>query len=415
MSDLAQLRPRLHSVGITGTNGKTTTTSMVAAIVAAAGEVSARATTLGTWVDDEQLSEDVSLDAFREVAREAIRRGARTLAVETTSKSLAAGFARAWPADVAVFTNLTRDHLDAHGTPEAYLAAKAQLFMTVPPGGAVVWNLGDPCSALLDGLVSPEVRRFGWVVGEVHPECAGLPLHLSASGVRARVGGTRFDVRGSSGCEALSGTFETPSVGAVHVQNALSAALATAALGYPAEAIWRGVGAFRGVPGRFEIVGQAPVVVVDYAHTPDALERTLAEARALLDERAGRVLCVFGCGGERDRGKRPQMGRIADAHADVVILTSDNPRGEDPGRILDDIESELPAGPRGAHWAREPDRRAAIQRAIEGAAPGDVVVIAGRGHERKLLLAGGAVNFSDAQVAREALASAASAAGGAPM
>jgi UDP-N-acetylmuramoyl-L-alanyl-D-glutamate--2,6-diaminopimelate ligase len=402
-SGLELLRPRLRSVGITGTNGKTTTTSMVAAIVAAAGETSARATTLGTWVGDQQLSDDVSMAAFRQLVGAAVEQGVGTIAVETTSKALAAGFARHWPADVAVFTNLTRDHLDVHGSPEAYLAAKAQLFMNVAPAGTVVWNLGDPCSALLDELVPPGVRRLGWAVGSVHPDCAALPLHLQASNVCAGTDGTRFDVWAGPDVHALAGPLQLTAVGAVHAENALAAALATTALGYEASAIRGGLRAFRGVPGRFDVVAERPLVVVDYAHTPDALARTLSEARGLLGGGGGRLICVFGCGGDRDQGKRPAMGRIASEHADVVIATSDNPRDEDPERILSAIESGREPGVGRAEWLRQVDRRVAIHQAIAGARPPDVVVIAGRGHEAQQLLASGPVTFSDRDVAREAI------------
>ncbi|MBK6576741.1 MAG: UDP-N-acetylmuramoyl-L-alanyl-D-glutamate--2,6-diaminopimelate ligase [Sandaracinaceae bacterium] len=406
---LTLLRPRLRSVGVTGTNGKSSTTSMIAAIVAAAGETSARATTLGTWVGERQVSGSVSMASFQELAQEAVAEGVRTIAVETTSKALAAGFARLWPADVAVFTNLTRDHLDLHGSPEGYLAAKAQLFMTVPPGGTVVWNLGDPCSALLNDVVPAGVRRFGWVVGDVHPDCAELPLHLRGERVQVAVHGTRFDVSfgpdaaSAPALEALAGPFQLGVVGAVHAENALAAALATAALGYEASAIRSGLRAFRGVPGRFDVVAERPLVVVDYAHTPDALARTLAEARGLLGEAGGRLVCVFGCGGDRDQGKRPEMGRIASELADVVIATSDNPRGEDPERILDAIESGRASGSGRAEWLRLVDRRAAIRQAIGSAHAADVVVIAGRGHEAQQLLASGPVTFSDRDVAREAI------------
>jgi len=408
-SRLALLRPRLRSVGVTGTNGKTTTTSMLADIVASAGETSARATTLGTWVGERQLGSGVSMTSFQELAERAVAEGVRTVAVETTSKALAAGFARVWPADVAVFTNLTRDHLDLHGSPEAYLAAKAQLFMTVPPGGAVVWNLADPCSALLDAVVPAGVRRLGWVVGDVHPDCVALPLHLRAQDVHVSVQGTRCAVAlgpagdGDPSLEALAGPLRLRAVGAVHVQNALGAALAAMALGYPADAIHGGLGTFRGVPGRFDVVAEHPLVVVDYAHSPDALARTLSEARALVAGEGGRLVCVFGCGGDRDQGKRPEMGRIADEQADVVIVTSDNPRSEDPERILDAIESGCEPAQRRAEWQRQADRRTAIRLAIASAGPTDVVVIAGRGHEEQQLLATGPVTFSDRDVAREAL------------
>jgi UDP-N-acetylmuramoyl-L-alanyl-D-glutamate--2,6-diaminopimelate ligase len=346
------------------------------------------------------------MEAFRLTVAEAVRQQTRTLAVETTSKALSEGFARRWPADVAVFTNLTRDHLDVHGSPEAYLAAKAQLFMTVPSDGVVVWNLADPCSALLNEVVPPQVRRLGYVVGDVHPDCASLPRDLWASGASTTIDETPFELSASpalAGLAGLAGPQRLSVVGAVHVQNALAAALATAALGYDAHAITRGLTEFTGVPGRFEVVASHPTVVVDYAHTPDALARTLTEARHLARAQGGQLCCVLGCGGGRDQGKRPEMGRVADELADDVIVTTDNPRSEDPAAILDAIESGVRSTERHAVWRREPDRRAAIHAAIACAAPADLVVIAGRGHETQQLFATGPVPFCDRSVAREAL------------
>ncbi|MEO8552507.1 MAG: cyanophycin synthetase, partial [Kofleriaceae bacterium] len=182
--------------------------------------------------------------------------------------------------------------------------------------------------------------------------------------------------------------------GAVHAQNALAAALAAHALGYAGDAIRRGLAAFVGVPGRFEVVARAPLVIVDYAHTPDGLAGTLATARAL----GARVICVFGCGGNRDRGKRPEMGAVADGAADTVVLTTDNPRHEDPEAIAAEILTGAPA-PR-ARWIVELDRARAIELALALARPADIVVIAGKGHERVQEIAGAALPFSDADVVR---------------
>ena len=185
-------------------------------------------------------------------------------------------------------------------------------------------------------------------------------------------------------------------VGGVHAQNALAAALAAHALGYPADAIGRGLATFAGVPGRFEVVARAPLVIVDYAHTPDGLIGTLATARELAPD--GRVVCVFGCGGNRDRGKRPQMGAIADAAADVVVLTTDNPRHEDPRAIAAEILAGVTTAR--ARWIVELDRARAIEVAIAMARPTDVVVIAGKGHEQVQEIEGAMLPFSDAEVAR---------------
>jgi len=383
---LAAAHARLRTVGVTGTNGKTTTTSMVAAIVAAAGEPAARVTTLGAWVDGERVAGTDLVDEFLVAVERAVVRGVQTVAVEMTSKALAAGVARKWRPDVAVVTNVTRDHLDLHGTPEAYLAAKAQLVIALAPGGTAVLNGDDPAVALLGELVPTgvAVRRFS----QRDPSCAlfAARIDVSPSGTRIALGGALAD--------ELEGTIELGVVGAVHAQNAMAAALAAHALGYPGDAIRRGLGAFAGVPGRFEVVARDPLVIVDYAHTPDGLAGTLATARAL----APRVICVFGCGGNRDRGKRPEMGAIADRDADVVVLTTDNPRHEDPAAIAAEIRAGV-ATPR-AQWIVELDRACAIERAIAMAGPTDLVVIAGKGHEQVQEIAGASLPFSDAEVAR---------------
>ncbi|MBN1771983.1 MAG: UDP-N-acetylmuramyl-tripeptide synthetase [Deltaproteobacteria bacterium] len=392
---LLAARERLAAACVTGTNGKTTTTSMIAAIVAAAGERSARITTLGAWVGDERVSDEVSMDAFLTGLERAVAAGVRTLAVETTSKSLGSGFAWRWPAKVAVFTNLSRDHLDYHKTPEDYLAAKAQLFLAQPPDGLAVFNAADPSSALLADLLPRERRRVAYTARGVHPDCAALPLELSADEVRVDRDGTHVRLAASPLAEALGGALRLRIVGAVHAENALAAALAARGLGYGPAAIRSGLEAFPGVDGRFQVVLREPLAVVDYAHTPDALARTLDLARALAAGSGGRVWCVFGCGGDRDRGKRPQMGRIADERADEVVLTNDNPRGEDPERIADAIAAGAPS-PR-AHWTRELDRAAAIALALRAARPADVLIVAGKGHERTQSIGPRTLPFSDVE------------------
>jgi UDP-N-acetylmuramoyl-L-alanyl-D-glutamate--2,6-diaminopimelate ligase len=389
---LAAAHDRLRTVGVTGTNGKTTTTSMVAAIVAAAGEPSARVTTVGAWVGNERVSGENLAHEFLLTAERAVARGVKTIAVEMTSKALAAGFARKWRPHVGVFTNLTRDHLDIHGSPEAYLAAKAQLFLALAPGGAAVLNGDDPASALLAELVPPGVALLELSV-------RGGSCALAAERVEVSPTGTRIELARGELADRLGGTLTLGVVGAVHAENALAAALAAHALGYSADAIARGLATFTAVPGRFEVVATAPLVVVDYAHTPDGLARTLATARALAAD--SRVVCVFGCGGNRDRGKRPQMGAIADTSADVVVLTSDNPRDEDPRAIAAEIEAGVSAAR--ARWIVELDRARAIETAIALARPTDVVVIAGKGHEQAQEIQGALLPFSDAEKARDSL------------
>ena len=398
---LARARERLVTVCVTGTNGKTTTTSMVDAIVAAAGEVPARITTLGSWVGGVQIADGVSMEDFLRAVERAVEAGTRTLAVETTSKSLASGFAWRWPARVAVFTNLPRDHLDYHKTPEEYLAAKAQLFLSLPDDGVAVLNAADPSSALLDELMRREVRRAAFTARGVVEPCAALPLRLSASRVSVSREGTVVGLAPSELADALGGELRLRGIGEVNAENALAAAVATEELGYPPEAIRGGLEGFAGVPGRFEVVCREPLVAVDYAHTPDALARTLALGRRLAAASGGRVRVVFGCGGDRDRGKRPQMGRIADEGADEVILTSDNPRGEDPAGIADAVEAG--ATDRRARWTREPDRAAAIRTAVRSAAAADVVIVSGKGHERTQEVGGRKVPFSDVEEVWRAL------------
>lgn len=387
----------MRRVCVTGTNGKTTTTSMIEAIVAATGAPSARVTTLGAFVLGQRLSDGMTRAAFDEAAQAAAAAGVQILAIETTSKALGAGFARRHPPDVAVFTNLSRDHLDTHGTPERYLAAKAQLFLALGPAGTAVLDAADPAAALLDEVVPAGVRRLAYAARPVAPECRHLPVVLASESVEVDRDGTSIVLAASDLAERLGGGLRLRVVGGVHADNALAAAVAAEALGLDAAATRAGLTAFAGVPGRFELVARRPLVAVDYAHTPDALARTLELARALVAPESGRVLVVFGCGGDRDRGKRPEMGRIADELADEVFLTTDNPRREDPTAIADAVFGGARAR---ARWAREPDRAAAIARAIERASAADAVVVAGKGHERTQSVDGIARPFSDVEVAR---------------
>jgi len=392
----------LRTAAVTGTNGKTTTTSMIAAIVRAAGEPEARLTTVGAWVAGEKIEADSPTNEFLATAEGAVAKGVRTIALEVTSKALLGGLARRWHPHVAVFTNLTRDHLDMHGTPEGYLAAKAQLFMALPPGGVAVLNQDDPSAELIREVIPPHatVRTFS---------VRDPGATLAATSVTTSARGTLVTLAPSSLADALGGRLDLAITGGVHAQNALAAALAADALGYAADAIARGLGAFVTVAGRFQIVAERPLVVVDYAHTPDGLDGTLRTAREIVDTEAagGKVICVFGCGGGRDKGKRPQMGAIADRLADVVVLTTDNPRHEEPAAIAAMVRAGA-AEPR-ARWITELDRRAAIFRAVADAQPADLVVVAGKGHEEVQEVRGVETPFSDADVAREAVSAAAAA------
>ena len=304
--------------------------------------------------------------------------GDRSAAVEATSHGSALGRLDRVRFSALVFTNLTQDHLDFHGTLDAYFDAKRQLFTETRPPAAV--NVADEHGRRLAEELrgKNELLTFGLADdAEVRAE----DLELGPRGARFRVGGIELETR-------LRGRF--------NVENVLGAVAAARLLEIPDDAIAYGVKELRGVPGRFEAVdeGQPFAVLVDYAHTPDSLENVLRTARDLAQNR---VLCVFGCGGDRDRGKRPLMGRIATELADVAIVTSDNPRSEEPEAII----AEILEGADGAEV--EPDRREAIARAIGEAGEGDVVVIAGKGHEQGQQFADRTIPFDDREVAREAL------------
>lgn len=375
---------RLPTLAVTGTNGKTTTTRMLGAIARAAAHRPAVVTTVGVAVDGEERGAlPTAMSAFRAFVEGAQAEGADLLCLEVTSRALAGGFAKRWPPTHAALTSFSRDHLDRHGSLEAYLAAKAQLFLALPPGATAALPHGSEATELIAGVL-PEGRRaltFGLepgadLFGRVTIDRRGT--HLRTEGLLA------LDLTLAMHGEAFA-------------IDALAAATLAHAHGIGSPAIQAGLESFAGVPGRFEIVGEAPLTVVDFAHTPDALETTLATARALTD---GKVWLVFGCGGERDQGKRAPMGRIASEGADHVVLTDDNPRGEDPAAIAAAVESGRTGD---ATWERIAERARAIAHAATHAADRDVVLIAGKGHEATQ--EEGTVHrpFDDRQVARRAV------------
>jgi UDP-N-acetylmuramoyl-L-alanyl-D-glutamate--2,6-diaminopimelate ligase len=353
--------------GVTGTNGKTTTTFLLYSILEAAG---LRPGLLGTVecrvggeVRPAVRTTPEAIDVQR-LLREMLDAGDRSCVMEATSHGSELRRLDRVRWDVLVFTNLTQDHLDFHGTMERYYEAKRRLFLEGRPPAAI--NTGDPWGRKLAGD-RPDALTFGFA-----PDAQVGPDELAGADLKLR--------------------------GRFNVENALAALAASRLLGIDREAAVRGLEAVRGVPGRFESVdeGQPFEVIVDYSHTPDSLENVLRAAREMTDRR---VICVFGCGGDRDRGKRPVMGGIASRLADVAIVTSDNPRSEDPLAIIGDIVAGMKPGA-----DVEPDRRAAIGRAVELAEAGDVVVIAGKGHEQGQEFEGGRkVPFDDREVAREAL------------
>jgi len=357
---------QLQLVGVTGTNGKTTTVNMLRHLLDSGGSTSASIGTLGVLIGSEGapleggggLTTPGPIELQR-VFRALVDRGVRRVAMEVSSHSLHQRRVEGVSFDVATFTNLTRDHLDYHGTMEAYFAAKARLLEHLLPRGTVVTNLDDVAWLKL----TSEHRRVGFstrlATAEVHSE------------------NVRFGPRGSEFVLCLGTDREDvrlPLIGDFNVANAVGAAASAYALGAPSRRIAERLSTMPQVPGRLERINETPAVLRDYAHTPDALERALDAVRPFTQDR---LIVVFGCGGDRDRGKRPQMGGIAERKADLAIVTSDNPRTEDPEAILDDIERGMSR----ANHERIEDRRAAIARALELATPRDVVVLAGKGHE----------------------------------
>jgi UDP-N-acetylmuramoyl-L-alanyl-D-glutamate--2,6-diaminopimelate ligase len=371
--------------GVTGTNGKTTTAYLLYAMLDAAGLRPGLLTTIETRIDEKNYpavrTTAEAIDLQR-TFRRLLDAEHRSCAMEATSHGSELKRLDGTRFSALVFTNLTQDHLDFHGTFEHYFQAKRRLFMEGNRPPAAV-NVSDAHGRRL----ADELRELG----HEHLLTFGLgpEAELRPSGLELTSGGSTFGVDGLELRSQLRGRF--------NVENVLGAVAAARLLGLDDRAIATGVEQVGGVPGRFEAVdeGQPFTVIVDYAHTPDSLESILGAAR---DFAEGRVLCVFGCGGDRDRAKRPLMGRIASECADVAVVTSDNPRNEDPGAIIEEILEGA-----ANQIEVEPDRRRAIDLAIERSGAGDVVVIAGKGHEQGQEIAGRTLPFDDRQVARDAL------------
>ncbi len=373
---------KVPTVAVTGTNGKTTTTFLLAAIARAAGLVPGIIGTTGNYVGDHRIeTEHTSPTPPVVQGLLAQMRTAKVglCALEASSIGLASWRCDAIPFRAAIFTNLTRDHLDWHGTMDAYAAAKARLFHELLEGTAIL-NAEDPAHAAM----LPSGRAV-WTFATRGP--ADFRSTLTSErweGLEAAIATPRG-----------TGRLRLPMVGSHNLQNALGAVAAAMALGIDLDTALSGLATCTGAPGRLERVGpDRPFgVFVDYAHTDDALTRVLAELRRL---RPARILCVFGCGGDRDRGKRPLMGAAVGAGADLAIVTSDNPRSEDPLAIIAEI---LPGVGTAPHRV-EPDRAAAIRLALSLAQPGDVVLIAGKGHESFQEIAGVKHPFDDRAHAR---------------
>ena len=390
----------LQLVGITGTNGKTTTTYLVAAIAESANEPVAMTTTVEYRIDRERWkAERTTPEAtdMQRLLRRAVEANCRMAVMESSSQAIDLHRCDALQYSVAVFTNLTRDHLDYHGTMDNYFAAKRKLFdgsLGGIPKSSVI-NLDDERGLKL----AEELEGSGTRVVSYALQHAA---DVTATEVEHSLEGMHFTLRTPGDVREL----RSPLVGRPHIYNILAATATGLALGYDLGVIAQAIETCTGAPGRFERVPHAGdfAVVVDYAHTDDALVNVLRTAR---DVTKGRIITVFGCGGDRDRSKRAPMGQAAASLSDVVILTSDNPRTEEPLKILADVEIGMreTAKP----YEKIADRREAIERAIREARTGDLVIIAGKGHEDYQLIGHETFHFDDREVAREALASRSSA------
>lgn len=382
---------RLSLTGITGTNGKTTTAYIVDSILLAAGKTTAMIGTIEYHLAGRILkavnTTPESLDLLR-IFSELESAGGTHVTMEVSSHALVLGRVYGLNFHTAVFTNLTRDHLDFHGDMDSYFAAKQLLFEGAggtPPRFAVL-NRDDEWARRLK--LHPKTHTFWYGLG---PEAALRPRHINSS-----FGGLRFDLQYGKNRIPI----ESPLIGKINVYNILAACAVGLSYGIDPEVIVKGIAALKAVPGRFERVdeGQPFVVVVDYAHTDDALRNVISVARGLNPKR---VITLFGCGGDRDRTKRPLMGKAAAEASDFVVLTSDNPRSEDPLAIMNDAlvgirRVDVP-------HVVEPDRQAAIRSALKEAREGDIVILAGKGHETYQVLKDKTIDFDDRAVAREVL------------
>jgi UDP-N-acetylmuramyl-tripeptide synthetase len=388
---------RLKLVGITGTNGKTTTAHLIDSIIRVAEGTSAMFGTINHRIGDRAETARHTTPEAADIQRmlaEAVREGCRSAVMEISSHAIELRRAHGLKLAAAVFTNLTRDHLDYHKTMESYFAAKKKLFdgsLGSAPRTCVI-NIDDEHGRRLLDEAKGERITYGF----------GSAAEVRTDDFRLASGGMAFTAHTPAGqVEIIS-----PLVGRPHVYNTLAAIATGLALGVGLEQAARGVADCRLVRGRFEQVrveaARQPdfTVIVDYAHTDDALKNVLQTAREIAG-RSGRVITVFGCGGDRDRTKRAPMGEIAARSSDIAIVTSDNPRSEDPLAIIEDIEAGLKRSER--PYLKLPDRREAIFRAIDEARAGDVVLIAGKGHETYQILGDRTIQFDDSEVAREAM------------
>jgi UDP-N-acetylmuramoyl-L-alanyl-D-glutamate--2,6-diaminopimelate ligase len=384
----------MRVIGITGTNGKTTTAYLLASILDSAKLQCGLLGTVGYRIAGETraaVHTTPEAPVVQALLREMADRGCGACAMEVSSHALSLRRVDGTTFAAGVFTNLTRDHLDFHADMDAYFRAKRRLFEMLPADAPSLINLDDPRGA---ALTEAGRRPVTYAINRPADITTG-PLSFSLDGLA-------FDVRTPRGTLQI----RSPLVGRPNVYNILAAVSTATALDVSFDAIERGVTALAGVPGRFEVISLPTdefTVVVDYAHTDDALRNLLETARPLT---RGRLITVFGCGGDRDRTKRPLMGAVAGRLSDLILITSDNPRTEDPGRIIEEIRRGITVDTRRDTAQRLlaiVDRREAISKAIELATPGDVVLIAGKGHEKYQVIGAHVVPFDDVAVAREAL------------
>jgi UDP-N-acetylmuramoyl-L-alanyl-D-glutamate--2,6-diaminopimelate ligase len=384
---------QMRVVGITGTNGKTTTSYLVRSIFEAAGVMSGLLGTVAYRIGDKAIEATRTTPeppAVQGLMRQMVTAGCGACVMEVSSHALALHRVDRVEFAAGVFTNLTRDHLDFHADMEDYFAAKRRLFEMLPPGAPSVVNVDDPRGqSLADSVARPVTYGIGRPADVV-------PGDLSFS-----LDGLRFDARTPRGVVRV----ESSMLGRPNAYNILAAVAVTSALDVPVAAIEEGIRQLPGVPGRFQVASTGDddiAVIVDYAHTDDALRNLLETARPMA---ARRLITVFGAGGDRDRTKRPLMGMVAARLSDVVVITSDNPRSEDPVRIISEVkrgaEAEVRAS--GAELVTIVDREAAIVEAVTRALPGDVVLIAGKGHENYQEIGRQKLPFDDVAMARQAL------------
>ncbi len=386
---------RIELFGVTGTNGKTTTTHLIEHLAGCTGRPSALFGTLvNRWPGHSVTAQHTTAfaDLLQSQLSQAVAAGANVGAMEVSSHALDQQRVAGCRFAGAVFTNLTQDHLDYHPSMQAYFEAKALLFsQPLLRGGAVV-NVDDPWGRqLAERLLAEAVPCWRSSLRDEGAELRISDLEMGSQGVA-----------GTLHTPAGSGSFRSPLVGRFNLMNLLQAVGVLVQQQLPLAQLLEGLSSFRGVPGRMERVhsagmAEAPAVLVDYAHTPDGLENALAACRPFT---SGRLICVFGCGGDRDRSKRPQMGAIAARLADAVVVTSDNPRTEDPEQILADVVAGIPAG---TELQVEGDRASAIASAIAAATPEDLVLIAGKGHEDYQILGTTKIHFDDREEAEKAL------------